>query len=158
MRSCRMTTCSTVELKKHTTAGAIQPMVQFFRTRWPDPAPETAEAAEPVNLPERTVPDEHLMFTLKFSNQPGTTIFYPHLTTNPKDRKVVLEVFMKHLGLTKLQERIFIQLVGPRYNAAGKKVKLVCDQFQNRIENKRYLLVILENLKLEAQRLSELNI
>lgn len=65
---------------------------------------------------------------------------------------------MKDLELTQLQERIFIKLVGPRFNVGNRKVKLVCDQFQHRIENKRYLIVLLENLKLEAQRLSELDL
>lgn len=86
----RMT--STEGLKEHTSPGSMRPLVQYYRTRWPDPAPETAAAAEPIKLPERTVPDECLMFSLKFSNQPGTTIFFPHLKTNPKDRKVILQV------------------------------------------------------------------
>lgn len=88
-------TTSTANLKDHTSPGCFRPLIQHFRTRWPDPAPETAEAAdaiEAIKLPERTVPDEHLFFALKFSNQPGTTIFFPHLKTNPKDRKVVLTV------------------------------------------------------------------
>lgn len=67
-------------------------------------------------------------------------------------------MFLKDIGLTPHQERIFIKLVGPRFNPGNRRVALTCDQFQNRIENKRYLIVILENLKIEAKRLSELDI
>ena len=71
---------------------------------------------------------------------------------------MLFQVYLEHLDLTPLQQRIFIKLVGPRFNPGRRTVRLICDQFQNRIENKRYLVVILENLKLEAQRLSELDI
>ena len=83
---------STTNLKEHTSPGSNKPLIEYYRTRWPDAAPETTEAVEAVKLPTRTVPEECSMFTFKFSNQPGTTIFYPHLKTNPKDRKVTLEV------------------------------------------------------------------
>jgi hypothetical protein len=150
---CRMT--SSENMKDYTSPGSLRPLAEFYRTRWPDPDPVPADIVEPIKLPERTIPEECLAFTMRFSTQPGTTIFFPHLTTNPRDRKVWLEVCLGHLELTPLQERIFIELVGPRFNTGSKKVKLICDQFQNRIENKRYLIVLIENLKIEAIRLSE---
>ena len=42
-------------------------------------------------------------------------------------------------------------LVGPRYNWKTGEVKLVAEKFPNRIENKRYLIFLLENLLLEAR-------
>lgn len=83
---------STGGLKDHTSPGALAPFAQFYRTRWPDPDPEPDKDTEPVQLPERTIPDEALVFTMKFSSEPGATIFYKHLETNPKDRKVKLQV------------------------------------------------------------------
>jgi len=55
------------------------------------------------------------------------------------------------LGLTKDEEAIFLEMVGKRYNQGRKEVKLTADRFPNRIENKRYLIVLLENLVTEAK-------
>ena len=37
-------------------------------------------------------------------------------------------------------------MVGTRYNVGKKEIKLTCERFPNRIENKRYLVLLLENL------------
>ena len=44
-------------------------------------------------------------------------------------------------------------MVGPRYNQGKKQVKLTTDRFPNRIENKRYLIMLLENLLLETKNI-----
>ena len=55
--------------------------------------------------------------------------------------------------MTKDEEAIFLEMVGKRYNQGRKEVKLTADRFPNRIENKRYLVVLLENLVIEAKEL-----
>jgi hypothetical protein len=44
-------------------------------------------------------------------------------------------------------------MVGSRYNVGKREIKLTADRFPNRIENKRYLSVILEKLVAEAKTL-----
>lgn len=61
---------------------------------------------------------------------------------------------MKDLGLAAEEEAIFKEMVGKRYNQGRKEVKLTCNSFPNRIENKRYLVTLLENLVAEARRLA----
>ena len=62
---------------------------------------------------------------------------------------------MRDLGLTKEEEAVVIAMVGTRYNQGRKEIKLTSDRFPNRIENKRYLVVLLENLLTEAKTLSK---
>lgn len=145
---------SVVDLGKFTSPISEKPLIQFYRNRWPDPAP--AVGAAPVELPARTVNDEHLNFQMKFGSSHGSAIYYPHLKTNPADRKVSLLVKLEHMNLTKEQTYILIRMVGPRFNPGKKSIRLVCDQFQNRIENKRYLIVLLESLLAETRRLSSI--
>jgi Mitochondrial ribosomal subunit protein len=57
------------------------------------------------------------------------------------------------LGLSKDEEAIFKEMIGKRYNQGRKEVRLTCNMFPNRIENKRYLITLLENLVAEAKRL-----
>ena len=63
------------------------------------------------------------------------------------------QVFVRDLGLTKDEEAILLEMVGKRYNQGRKEIKLTADRFPNRIENKRYLIVLLENLVTEAKAL-----
>jgi hypothetical protein len=42
-----------------------------------------------------------------------------------------------------------------RYNSGRNEITLVADRFPSRIENKRYLVLLLENLLAEARRLAE---
>jgi hypothetical protein len=65
------------------------------------------------------------------------------------------QVFVRDLGLTKEEEAVVIAMVGKRYNQGRKEIKLTSDRFPNRIENKRYLVVLLENLLAEAKTLSK---
>lgn len=144
------------DLGKHTSRNAPRPMAQFFRSSWPDAKP-AAPAAEAV-LPKRTVSDDVLQFTLTASTQHGSAIFYPHMKLNPADRKVRMDVALRDLGLTPEQEKVFIAMVGPRYSPGNKMIRLTADQFANRIENKRYLVTVLENLLAETRRLAALKL
>jgi hypothetical protein len=76
---------------------------------------------------------------------------------NPADFKVALMVCVDDLGLTDSQLPVFLHMVGQRYNVGNRTVKLTSDRFPNRIENKRYLVVVLENLLRETRRLDEMS-
>lgn len=45
-------------------------------------------------------------------------------------------------------------MVGPRYDGAKQEVRIVCKRFPNRIENKRFSVLLLERLLAEARRLT----
>jgi hypothetical protein len=45
-------------------------------------------------------------------------------------------------------------MIGPRYDRARDEVRIVCKRFSNRIENKRFSVLLLEKLLAEARRLT----
>lgn len=67
------------------------------------------------------------------------------------------QVSVDKLGLNALERQVFIDLVGSRYHGTGD-VHLIANRFPNRIENKRYLVFLLENLVAEAKRLAVVKI
>ncbi len=66
---------------------------------------------------------------------------------------MLYQVAIDKLGLNKEEQEILIRMVGSRYNVGKREIKLTSDKFPNRIENKRYLSVMLEKLVLEAKTL-----
>ena len=60
------------------------------------------------------------------------------------------------MELTPNQAKVFVEMLGPRYNVGNQEVKLTAARFNNRVENKRYLLFLLENLLLETKRICAL--
>ena len=45
-------------------------------------------------------------------------------------------------------------MIGPRFNTGRREVKLTTDRFPNRIENKKYLINLMDNLVQEAKNLN----
>ena len=66
------------------------------------------------------------------------------------------QVMLSDLSLTAIQQRIFTRMVGKRMKVGNGELKLVSTMFQDRMENKKYLILQLERLLEEARRLSEL--
>jgi predicted nucleotide-binding protein (sugar kinase/HSP70/actin superfamily) len=99
------------------------------------------------------VSPDALKFKITSSFEHGTSILYPHLEFNPADFKVTMYVSIDDLGLTAEEKLIFIEMIGKRYNQGKKEVRLTTERFPNRIENKRYLVVLLENLIAETKLL-----
>jgi len=75
---------------EHASSSSEAPLIQNFRSLWPDPAPVSI-AKEPT-LPKRTIPDTILRFRLSATYEHGTAIHFPHLKYNPADFKVSLFV------------------------------------------------------------------
>lgn len=104
----------------------------------------------------RTIPDSKLRFQTKSTFSVGSSIFYPHLKFNPADFKVALVVALSDLGLSKVEQDVLVEMVGPRFNQGKRLVRLTANRFANRIENKKYLIFLLEKLLLEARRIATL--
>ena len=93
-------------LGEHVNPNSKSPLLQSYRTTWPDPSPVT-NVPEPV-LPKRTVPDHVLKFKLSATYEHGTAIFFPHLKFNPADFKVALYVSpSQNLAVTKFTMHLF---------------------------------------------------
>eukprot|EP00123_Amoebidium_parasiticum_P013208 comp21830_c0_seq1/m.31124 comp21830_c0_seq1/g.31124 ORF comp21830_c0_seq1/g.31124 comp21830_c0_seq1/m.31124 type:complete len:356 (-) comp21830_c0_seq1:359-1426(-) len=88
------------------------------------------------------------------------TLLYPQANpAHPAARKVKLQVFVGELGLPPKAQAALIALAGPRYDAKAKELKLTCDQYPSRAQNKEYLVDVLtslvtESLKPETQKLA----
>ena len=144
-------------VSKHVRPGASVPLVENYRRSWPNTQHELPEGIQEPELPKRTVDDSALRFKLNAKFDFGSSLFYSNLDYHPADFKVSLMVKTDDLGLNEEELRIFQRMVGPRYNPGRKEVKLTCKRFPNRIENKRYLVYLLETLLAEARNLSAMS-
>jgi hypothetical protein len=66
----------------------------------------------------------------------------------------LLQVYLADLNLSKDEEYIMIRMVAKRFNVGRREIRLTTERFPNRIENKRYLIYLLENLVAEAKNLA----
>jgi hypothetical protein len=73
------------------SANAQMPLLQYYRSSWPDGKPDTKFPLD-AKLPPRTVPDSALRFELSASSKKGMAVLYSHLPINPADYKVALWV------------------------------------------------------------------
>lgn len=64
-----------------------------------------------------------------------------------------MKVSIADLNLSPEETKIFIEMVGPRYNVGKREVRLISDRFPNRLENRKYVVLLLENLLLETKRI-----
>ena len=63
------------------------------------------------------------------------------------------KVSMDDMQLTVGEQQILRRMVGPRYNTGNREIRLTSNRFPNRIENKKYLIFLLESLVKEAKAL-----
>lgn len=73
---------------------------------------------------------------------------------HPAEPKVVVELASKDLTpnyLTEAQRQTFLKLVGTRYNPQTDLVRMSCEQFSSRAQNKRYLADTVNSLIKEAK-------
>ncbi|CAN0097339.1 unnamed protein product [Scytosiphon promiscuus] len=107
-------------------------------------------------LPPRTVPDEILGFSCRTYMAGDSDERYPNVHgVHPAEFKVELTVPVPLLELSPAEESRLIQIVGPRYLERRQVLRLVSDRFPNRIDNKRYLVHLLENILVEARNLED---
>eukprot|EP01039_Chlorochromonas_danica_P008107 gene8107-8945_t len=125
---------------------------ETYRPKWPI---ADFKENEPLPVPPvRTISDDKLKFTMSATMERGTSIFYPHLDSHPGDIKVRLVVKVDDLGLSREEIQILIAFVGKRFNSGRRELKLVADKFPNRVENKRYVTLLLEQIIAEVRKLN----
>lgn len=145
-------------LKSTLQRNAANPLIQHLRSTWPDAPPTVNSNNERPSeeLPPRTVADDKLSFQMRTSYLHARDIFYSHMKINPADYKVALFVNLQDLSLTERELQIFQVMVGTRLNYGRRELKLTAERFVNRVENKRYLVYLLEKLLAEAKRLASI--
>ena len=60
---------------------------------------------------------------------------------------------MSNLGLNNQERAVLIRMLGPRYIVGSQIVRLVSTRFPNRLENRKYNIMLLEQLLAEARRI-----
>ncbi|ODM22815.1 hypothetical protein SI65_00404 [Aspergillus cristatus] len=103
--------------------------------------PLLSHLAKPFTLP----PETHIL-RFRYTTYMGEQ--------HPAEPKVVVELSTKDLTpkyLTEAQRQTFLKLVGPRYNPDTDIVRMSCERFNTRAQNKRYLGDVINNLVKEAK-------
>ncbi|KAF7593078.1 37S ribosomal protein S24, mitochondrial [Aspergillus hancockii] len=103
--------------------------------------PMLSQLAQPFSLPPQT----HIL-RFRYTTYMGEE--------HPAESKVVVELSSKDLApkyLSEAQRQTFLKLVGPRYNPDTDIVRMSCEKFPNRAQNKRYLGDIINTLIKEAK-------
>ncbi|KAL4803621.1 mitochondrial ribosomal subunit protein-domain-containing protein [Aspergillus unguis] len=103
--------------------------------------PFLSKLAKPFTLP----PETHIL-RFRYTTYMGES--------HPAESKVVVELASKDLTpkyLTEAQRMTFLKLVGPRYNPETDIVRMSCEKFTTRAQNKRYLGDIIDTLLKEAK-------
>lgn len=99
------------------------------------------DLAKPFSLP----PETHLL-RFRYTTYMGEQ--------HPAENKVVVELSTKDLTpkyLSEAQRQTFLKLVGPRYNPDTDIVRMSCEKFASRAQNKRYLADIVNDLIKESK-------
>jgi hypothetical protein len=151
----RLSSTSTpINVETHTAKDAPVPFASNFKSQWPAPFPEPLK--EEIKPLPRTISDDKLHFEMRTTFSRGNSMFYPHMKMHPADLKVALQVKVDDLDLNALEKKIFIEMVGPRWNVGKRTVRLTMKRFYNRIENKKYLVYLLENLLHECREIAKI--
>lgn len=99
------------------------------------------ELAQPFTLP----PETHIL-RFRYTTYMGEQ--------HPAEPKVVMELSTQDLTpkyLSEAQRQTFLKLVGPRYNPDTDIVRMSCEKFPARAQNKRYLGDLVNSLIKEAK-------
>ncbi|KAB8079237.1 mitochondrial ribosomal subunit protein-domain-containing protein [Aspergillus leporis] len=103
--------------------------------------PLLSQLAKPFTLPPQT----HIL-RFRYTTYMGEQ--------HPAEGKVVVELSSKDLApkyLSEAQRQTFLKLVGPRYNPDTDIVRMSCEKFETRAQNKRYLGDLINTLIKEAK-------
>lgn len=73
---------------------------------------------------------------------------------HPNEFKVRMEVKTKDLGLSKEELETVKMIVGPRYDTTKGVIVMVSRKFDSRLDNKRYLVNVLETVVDEARKMN----
>jgi hypothetical protein len=139
------------------TSNYQSPYAEYFTTIKNNQTTLTGKSSSNTNTTTKTamlkcgIPES----TLKFKTTSyGRLMLPPYVQTG--EYKVTLQVKVRDLPFhTELEHQIFQQIVGTRFNPEKNDLKLTCDHFASRIENKRHLCNMLDRIVIGAKRLAK---
>jgi Mitochondrial ribosomal subunit protein len=115
---------------------------------------EILQYEESVNKQQKVmscgIPESKLRFT---TTSWGRTMMAPFVQNN--EHRVVCKINLNDLPFAKGSPEcdILQQIVGPRLNYDRNELRLTCNQFGSRIENKRHLVSMMDRIICSCQRL-----
>ncbi|CAM9103467.1 unnamed protein product [Phaeothamnion confervicola] len=116
------------------------------------PALTTTPELPPIVLPKRTIPESALRFRVRSYFASDTGQRYPNAHgVATMNFKVTVQVYLDDLGLSPAAEARLHALVSNRLGVESRELTLTTQRFPNRVDNKRYLTYLLEELLLEAK-------
>ncbi|PFH58293.1 hypothetical protein XA68_13897 [Ophiocordyceps unilateralis] len=71
--------------------------------------------------------------------------------SHPAEKKVVVQFAPADMGLTPVQTEKLKKLAGPRYDPTKEMVKMSCESFEFKAQNRRYLSDLVDKLVVEAK-------
>ena len=84
----------------------------------------------------------------------GRFVLPPHVS--PGEHRVIVKVALSAIPFeNEAEEEIFLDIVGVRYNPKKGYLQLSSEKFASRIENKRYLVDMIERIVLNARKLAK---
>ena len=97
------------------------------------------------------IPESELRFrTMSY----GRFALPPYVS--PGEHRVTVKVALSAIPFENEQEKeIFLEIVGSRYNSKKGDLQLSSEKFASRIENKRYLVDMIEKIVLNARKLAK---
>ena len=97
------------------------------------------------------IPESELRFrTMSY----GRFALPPYVS--PGEHRVTVKVALSAIPFENEQEKeIFLEIVGSRYNSKKGDLQLSSEKFASRIENKRYLVDVIEKIVLNARKLAK---
>eukprot|EP01082_Thalassiosira_pseudonana_P011853 g10133.t1 g10133 contig4:1287204-1287749(+) len=74
---------------------------------------------------------------------------------SPGEHRVTVKVALSAIPLRDEEREVLLQIVGSRYNAEKKELQLSSEKFASRIENKRHLVGMIEQIVLNSRKLAQ---
>lgn len=59
---------------------------------------------------------------------------------------MVYQANINDLGLNEGEKKVLIRMLGPRYNPGNQELKLTTEKYSHRLENKKHLTYLIEQL------------
>ena len=96
-------------IREYNNPRSATPLIEHYKSRWPEPPQSKALESVVANLPKRTVSESDLKFELRATFDHGRAYLYPHMKFNPADFKVIMKVRFTILNKKTLLIDFFIR-------------------------------------------------
>lgn len=132
----------------------VSPLAPFFQEIKAGRTSTGLSETDPLNPPSKLLKCGIAEDSLSFKAAHYTMSQLPPFVQRG-EFKITLKVSLDDIPLkNKVERDMLLQLVGNRYHEKTNRLMLTSDKFPSRIENKRYLVELLDRLVIGAQKLA----